>query len=367
MIVDNVPIKCKVGDVGHSSKNGQLLGRPELVDVQEELRDFLRDAIEISNASLVFFTGPLAHESYKKNTKRTRNHRLYLSEADAQIGTGPYVELHFDGDGIHGLLTSSPHMFNAVEGGMPIAAALQNGLCRDFMYSLLERKKPDLSFIDLTMAKLMGVEGPVQIQKHFGVHLILETAAGQSVQSQLTKNAAVHSAVEPVKPFVCQECGKSFARRDGLTAHAIVHSSVKPFVCPKCGKSFTRQNNLSQHAIVHSGVKRFVCDVYGCGKSFVHRKDLTRHVKKEHANLEPFEKRDTRCKQQVTEGRRVSPRGLSWLREGQGYEGSKSRKGYQDYLGGEYGRFRKRCYQVQRTNSRKRQKMEDGRYPEHAK
>jgi uncharacterized Zn-finger protein len=51
----------------------------------------------------------------------------------------------------------------------------------------------------------------------------------------LVHHAAVHSGS---KPFVCDECGASFARKESLKRHT--HSDIRPFLCSVCGKTFAR-------------------------------------------------------------------------------------------------------------------------------
>ena len=68
------------------------------------------------------------------------------------------------------------------------------------------------------------------------------------------------------KPFVCEQCGKSFITEGDMIKHISIHTGVKTYACKHCGKIFRQQGTLSQHIRTHTGEKPYTCE--HCGKSF---------------------------------------------------------------------------------------------------
>lgn len=80
------------------------------------------------------------------------------------------------------------------------------------------------------------------------------------------------------KSFVCEVCGKAFARRDALRCHRRSHTGERPYRCDICGQSFTQFSPMAIHKRLHTGERPYTCDV--CGKSFVSRSTMMSHRKK---------------------------------------------------------------------------------------
>lgn len=80
------------------------------------------------------------------------------------------------------------------------------------------------------------------------------------------------------KIHVCQKCGKAFVYKFSLTKHLeMVHRRIKPFVCQICSKSFFTKLDVESHIRIHTGEKPFQCDL--CERKFIRRVDLNVHLR----------------------------------------------------------------------------------------
>ena len=83
---------------------------------------------------------------------------------------------------------------------------------------------------------------------------------------------------------MCNHCGKSYVSRSILKRHIqLVHDRINQKKCEKCEKYFATQKTLTEHCIVihQESAKSHFCQP--CGKSFVSISQLHRHYKsKEH-------------------------------------------------------------------------------------
>ncbi|KHN88940.1 Zinc finger and SCAN domain-containing protein 10 [Toxocara canis] len=115
-----------------------------------------------------------------------------------------------------------------------------------------------------------------------------------------------------LRPYECRICNMKFARKGGLNRHNLtvhsdfvypcpykecthagfkcskalsahirsVHTHVRPYKCEQCGKSFVRRNDLRTHETMHSADWGFVCDT--CGQKFRCSAYLKRHNRSQH-------------------------------------------------------------------------------------
>lgn len=89
----------------------------------------------------------------------------------------------------------------------------------------------------------------------------------------ITQHLLTHS---PLKPYGCEECGKSYRLISLLNLHKKRHSGEARYRCGDCGKLFTTSGNLKRHQLVHSGQKPYQCDY--CGRSFSDPTSKMRHL-----------------------------------------------------------------------------------------
>lgn len=87
-------------------------------------------------------------------------------------------------------------------------------------------------------------------------HLVVARKSQPRADSGISAPASNHNktSTNPLKPYRCHECYKSFTTDDRLFRHSIVHSSdedVKPLACQFCEKRFLNNSALSCHLKVH--------------------------------------------------------------------------------------------------------------------
>uniref|UniRef100_A0A1Q3F449 Putative c2h2-type zn-finger protein n=1 Tax=Culex tarsalis TaxID=7177 RepID=A0A1Q3F449_CULTA len=79
------------------------------------------------------------------------------------------------------------------------------------------------------------------------------------------------------RDFQCDQCERKYPTARGLKVHMEdIHSENLPYVCDKCGKGFAKEGKLRQHYSAHLDIRKYVCTV--CSKGFKTRTNLNLHV-----------------------------------------------------------------------------------------
>lgn len=96
----------------------------------------------------------------------------------------------------------------------------------------------------------------------------------------MTNNGSTTSAGR--KSLTCDLCPHlKFLQPYQLLRHRkTVHKGVNSFLCELCGKGFAKRHLRNRHMVVHTKEKRFHCDI--CNKGFAERIGLNSHNKSHH-------------------------------------------------------------------------------------
>ncbi|RZF38589.1 hypothetical protein LSTR_LSTR010922 [Laodelphax striatellus] len=92
---------------------------------------------------------------------------------------------------------------------------------------------------------------------------------------------AVHSKL---RPYVCQVCGHSAARKAMLQAHLRQHTGEKPYHCNTCSFKTGDHNSLRRHRMRHSGVRPYKCP--HCSYASIQSTSLKNHLAIRHPGKE---------------------------------------------------------------------------------
>ena len=98
----------------------------------------------------------------------------------------------------------------------------------------------------------------------------------------------ITSVHEGIKPFKCNSCGASFARKSQLKNHIVSIQKKTPFKCNTCDSSFASKGSLIVHnSSNHGGEKPFICNT--CDDKFILKVSLDKHIASFHEGIKPFQ------------------------------------------------------------------------------
>ncbi|XP_017139928.1 zinc finger protein 544-like [Drosophila miranda] len=148
----------------------------------------------------------------------------------------------------------------------------------------LVKKKPESEESDLQMLSCHDTSSRSRSPSLLKIMKCTQDPGDTDISSHTKKSCSTKSSPRKLN-LTCQECGKTFAFKQDLVRHILVHNDESPFKCTYCKKQFARRDHLANHTRIHTGERPFGC--FQCGKHFTERSSLRRHVRSRHVTSPP--------------------------------------------------------------------------------
>ncbi|XP_059483790.1 zinc finger protein 208-like [Neocloeon triangulifer] len=122
------------------------------------------------------------------------------------------------------------------------------------------------------------------LEKHIERHMTKKVKCSICGASVLYLKNHLKKSHGPKQTFQCSICDKTIScNPKAIMTHRNSHLGLRPFKCEECGKSFAVQFNMRNHQLKKHGIKAFECNI--CNKPFQNGLNLKKHKEKVHFNL----------------------------------------------------------------------------------